>query len=130
MDAKKIWEFPVPSTVAISTKLIYPGGDAWFLFDYYDEGKNDEIFNSGIRFEAVQAYRHSCEKFTASLMDAYDYLVEIEDSEWIDQLREIDKQIADYWNIKHYAIFLDSNGLFEFIARGHEVLDTKKGPLE
>ena len=110
-------------------KLIYPGGDAWLLFDYYDENKNDAVFNSGIVFDAVQAHRHSTEKFTKYLLGAYDRLVEIIDSEWVEQLIEVNKGIADYWNIKHYAIFLDSNGLYEFIARDYKILETKKGSI-
>ena len=129
MDVKKIWQFPVPSTAIEGTKLIYPGGDAWLLFDYYDENQ-DAIFNSGLMFEAVQAHRHSSEMFTVSLMGAYDCLVEIVDSEWVKELNEINKQTADFWGIKHYAIFLKSNGLFEFIARGYEILNVNRGALQ
>lgn len=131
MKVNKLWEFPVPSTCLADggVKLIYPGGDAWLLFDYYDEKKDDTIFNSGIVFDAVQAHRHSSEKFTKFIFEAYDYLVEIVNSEWVNQLREINKEIADYWNIKHYAIFLDSNGLYEFIARSYKIMETKKGGL-
>lgn len=131
METNKLWEFPVPSTCIAEggVKLIYPGGKAWLLFDYYDENKNDTIFNTGIVFNAVQAHRHSSEKFTKILEGAYDYLIEIVDSEWVKQLREINKEIADYWDIKHYAIFLDSNGLFEFIARDFKTLEIKEGSI-
>lgn len=129
MSTKRLWEFPVPSTTIGDTKLIYNGCDEWLLFDYYD-GSKDEILNSGIVFDAVQAHRHSCELFTPSWMDAYDYLVEVVDSEWVKQLEQINKEIADFWKIKHYAIYLKSNGLFEFIARGYEILNIAKGPLQ
>lgn len=131
MKVNKLWKFPVPSTCLADggVKLIYPGGDAWLLFDYYDEKKDDTIFNSGIVFDAVQAHRHSSEKFTKFIFEAYDCLVEIVNSEWVNKLREINKEIADYWNIKHYAIFLDSNGLYEFIARSYKIMETKKGGL-
>ncbi len=131
MENKKIWEFPVPSTCIAEggVKLIYPGGDAWLLFDYYDENKNDAVYNAGIVFDAVQAHRHSSEKFTKSLLGAYDSLVEITNSEWAAQLREINKEIADFWNIKHYAIFLDSYGLYEFIARDYKILEIREGSI-
>ena len=45
------------------------------------------------------------------------------------ELREINKEIADYWDIRHYAIILDSNGIYEFIARDYDILDTKEGRL-
>lgn len=131
MKINNLWKFPVPSTCIAEggVKLIYPGGNAWLLFDYYDEKKNDVIFNTGILFDAVQAHRHSSEKFIKSLLNAYDSLVEITESEWVNQLREVNKEIADYWGIKHYAIFLDSNGLYEFIARDYKILETKEGGL-
>lgn len=131
MSINKLWEFPVPSTCIADggVKLIYPGGDAFLLFDYFDEEKDDAIFHSGIAFDAVQAHRHSSEKFLKSLLGSYDCLIEISDSEWIEQLTAINKEIADYWNIKHYAIFLDSHGLYEFIARSYEILETKEGGL-
>lgn len=127
----KIWEFPVVSTCLAEggVKLIYPGGKAWLLFDYYDENNNNAIFNAGIRFDAVQAHKHSSEKFSTFVIDTYDYLVEIVDSEWVNQLREINKEIADFWNIKHYAIFLDSNGLYEFIATDFKILEPKEGGI-
>jgi hypothetical protein len=131
MKTNKLWDFPVASTCIAEggVKLIYPGGDALLLFDYYDEEKNDAIFKSGIVFDAVQAHRHTTEKFVVSLLGAYDSLVEIIDSEWVNQLKDANKEIADYWNIKHYAIFLDSNGLFEFIARDFKILETKEGSI-
>lgn len=131
MEINKLWEFPVPSTCLAEggVKLIYPGGDAWLIFDYFDEEKDDAIFNSGIVFNGVQAHRHFTEKFVYSLLGAYDCLVEITDSDWVKQLREVNKKIADYWNIKHYAIFLDSNGLYEFIARDYTILGTKGGSI-
>ena len=131
MRSNKLWEFPVPSTCIAEggVKLIYPGGDAWLIFDYIDENKNDAVYNSGIVFDAVQAHRHSSEKFIKSLLGAYDCLIEIIDSVWVAQLKELNKEKADYWNIKHYAIFLDSNGLYEFIARDYKILETKEGSI-
>ena len=77
MEIKKLWEFPVPSTYIAEggVNLFYPGGDAWLLFDFYDEKNDDKIFNSGILFDAVQAHRHTTEKFTNFLEGSYDSLV-------------------------------------------------------
>jgi len=136
MKTKELWRFPVPSAggIAKNVKLIYPdeNANALLLFDYYDSSTydvtgHDEVFNSGILFDMAQAHRHSSEKFTVSLMDAYDRLVEIVDSGWVAELKKINSQIADFWNIKHYVIFLDSYGLYEFIASDYKILETKKG---
>jgi hypothetical protein len=130
MDNNKLWEFPVASTALAEggVKLIYPGGDAWLLFDYYNE--DNAVFNSGILFDTVLAHKHTSEKLISTLMGAYDYLVEIADSEWLEQLREINQQTVDYWKLKHYAIYLDSNGLYEFIAKSYRILETKAGGLK
>ena len=139
MKAKEIWKFPVPSTSMHSceARLSHTGADSLVQFDYYDKDQ-DIVVNSGILFECVQAHRHLCEKFLGAKseevvktrFEAYDTLVEYEDSDWVMELREVNKAIADLWNIKHYAILLDSSGIFEFIARGYKIIEPKEGPLE
>ena len=135
----ELWKFPVPST-SISgggVRLFYPGGDAQLLFDYYDKNR-DAVYNSGVLFEGVQAHRHTCEKFLENeseknvklMMHAYDMLVEFVDSEWVEYFRVLDKNAADFWDIKHVGIFLESSGFFEFIAEGFRILETKEGRLD
>jgi hypothetical protein len=129
MASKKLWELPIASTKLTENgvRLIYPGGDAWLLYDYYDE--NDVILNSGIFFDTVLAHRHASEKLINSLIGAYDYLVEIINSEWLKQMKEVNKQIVDFWNLKHFAIFFDSNGLCEFLAKDYKILEINAGRL-
>ena len=130
MQAERLWEFPVSSTIIISARLIYPGADAQLLFDYHDDKKDGLILNSGIIFDMVQAIRHTSEMFADTYFpESYDYLVIIKNSEWVNELRVINKQIADDWDIKHYAIYLKSNGLFEFIASDYRILETREGRL-
>jgi hypothetical protein len=131
MSIKDLWEFPVPSTYIADggVVLLYPGGDVQLLYDYYDEQEKNTVFHSGITFEGVQSFRHTTEKFLTSLNGTYDHLVEMIDSKWIKELREINKEVFDYWQLKHYAIFLDSHGLYEFVANNYKVLQTKRGGL-
>lgn len=131
MNDKKLWEFPVPSTNIAEggVVLVYPGGNAYLLFDYYNDTTDEVILNSGIMFNSVQAHRHTSEKFLKSLRNSYDCLIEIVNSEWVNEFYEINKDIAKFWDLKHYAIFLDSNGLFEFLARDYRILETKVGRL-
>ena len=124
------WNFPVPTTcIASGVHLIHDGCDALLSFDYYDENKGDAVFNSSILFKGTQAHRHTSEKFLTSVGDAYDTLVEIVDSAWTKEFHSINKEISNYWKIKHYAIFIDSYGLYEFIAKGHELLKENAGEL-
>jgi hypothetical protein len=131
MHIKQLWEFPVPSTsLCPDVKFICPGADAWILYEYAAPDCSGRTVNSGIKFTNVQTYRYANEKFTASLMSAYDKIVEVCDSVWIQQLFEIDVKIASFWNLRHYAIYLDSNGLYEFAATGFEILDVSEGELK
>lgn len=45
------------------------------------------------------------------------------DSEWLDELKGINKEDFDYWKPKHYIIYLDGIGMFQFIAQGYEVME-------
>ena len=136
--AKELWKFPVASTsIKSEVVLSHPHANALLQFDYYDRNK-DAVYNSGIFIEGVQAHRHTCEKFLLNesaenakfMMYAYDTLVEYVDSEWVEYFRALDKKTSDYWGIKHFGILLDSNGFFEFIARGFEILETREGRLD
>lgn len=131
MNFNILWEFPVPSTnLCCDVKFIFPGADVWLLYEYFDYDNPDIVYNSGIKFKHVQVYRHANEKFLSSLFESYDRIIEICDSEWTKQLVEINPKIAAYWNIRHYAILLDSNGLYEFAASGFEILEAKEGELK
>lgn len=129
MKVKELWRIPVPSTSVGNAQLLYTGADALLRFDYSDEGKNDLRFNSGILFKTALGLRHSSEGFVNTLMDSYDRLVEVEESDWAAEYKKINPRVADLFKIKHYAIFLKSCGLFEFIAKGYTIQGVKAGSL-
>lgn len=122
------WVFPVPSNCIYNgVSLKYRKGDAVLLFDFFDEEDNDRVFSCGIIFISTVAHRHSSEKFTKYISGTYDKLVIIEDSKWVSELMAIGSEWAN--DINHYAIYLDSYGLYEFISQEHLVLDVKEGVL-
>jgi hypothetical protein len=123
------WVFPVPSNcISTSVSLTYKQGDAVLLFDYYDEEQDDKVFNGGIKFISTVAHRHFAEKFTKYISGTYDKLVKIEESKWISELKEISPEWVKN-DLIHFAIYLDSYGLYEFIAHEFSVLDIKEGIL-
>jgi len=131
MDLLEQWIFPVPSNcIYTGVSLIYEGGNSVLLFDYYDENNNDKIFNSGILFETTITHRHSSEKVTKFISGTYDKLVEVKNSEWVKELTIISPEWVKYWEVRHYAIYLDSYGLYEFIAKGFSLIDIKEGALK
>jgi hypothetical protein len=129
MRIKELWRIPVPSTAVQGEQLLYTSADALLRFDYYDAKKDDTIFNCGIFFKNVVGFKHDSEGFSTALMDAYDRLVEIIDSDWINEYRKINSRVANIFSIKHYAIFLKNCGLYEFIAAEFAIQEARKGGL-
>ena len=76
-----------------------------------------------IKFNSVLCNKHVTARFTPILYDSYDRIVELLDSEWLEELKNINKEYFNYWNPKHYIIYLDGAGLFQFIAQGYEVIE-------
>ncbi len=74
-----------------------------------------------IKFNSVLCNKHTSARFTSKLYDSYDRIVELVDSEWLVELKSVNKEYFNYWNPKHYVIYLDEVGMFQFIAQGYEV---------
>lgn len=130
MQAKVLWKIPVPSTALQGEQLLCTGADALLRFDYYDPMKNGAMYTAGIFFDTVVGFKHDSEGFAATLMDAYDQLVEVVDSDWLAEYRKTNSRIADLFQIKHFAIFLKSCGLYEFIAKSYAIQEVSEGGLD
>lgn len=76
-----------------------------------------------IKFISVLCNKHTSVRFTPELYDSYDRIVELADSEWLAELKDINKEYFNYWNPKHYIMYLDGVGMFQFIAQGYEVIE-------
>ena len=77
-----------------------------------------------IKFNSVLCNKHTSARFTPKLYDSYDKIVELVDSEWLAELKNVNKEYFDYWNPKHYILYLDGAGMFQFIAQGYEVSES------
>jgi hypothetical protein len=87
--------------------------------------KDRSKLSGGIEFVGVRALRTRAESCctTWHIDDAYDTLLEIEDSEWIEEIRtQTDAMWRDKLEMHHYMIYLDSVGCFEIIAKSWAVL--------
>lgn len=125
---KTLWTFPVPSNcIYTGVKLIHEKAKIKLIFDYYDEDNDDKVFNGQIEFESVIAHRHTTEKFTNFIKGTYDNLCEISESEWLSHFEKLSPEWASTNQLRHYAIYLDSYGLYEFVAGDYEVGETKRG---
>ncbi|HET8910338.1 MAG TPA: hypothetical protein VFN23_02670, partial [Ktedonobacteraceae bacterium] len=87
------YTLPEPSSAfRTEVTLIEKADSLCVRYDYYryEQGRLAGIFRSGLYFQGVESYRHlkdrNCTFWHAG---AFDSLVEIEDSEWIDALKQM-----------------------------------------
>lgn len=78
-----------------------------------------------IWFNSVICSKHTSVRFTPKLYDSYDRVVELVDSEWLEELKGINEEAYNYWKPKHYIMYLDGVGMFQFIAQGYEVIENE-----
>jgi len=118
MNSKKpLYTVPVPSTSFV-TEAYWDGAGVSpaIRFSYEKAGVN---YRGGIVFERVLAARERAERCCKAwhIEGAYDTLVEIEGSPWVEEMRgDTAEQWRSKWEMHHYMIYLDSAGCFEVIA--------------
>lgn len=120
---KPLYKVPLPSTSF--------EGDANLCanvirFQYYRDGV---LYRSGIRFIAMPAIRTRAERCCKAWhLEAYDTLVEVENSPWVEEIRaDMQEMWRDKWEMHHFMIYLDSAGCFEVIAESWEALPEEPG---
>jgi hypothetical protein len=126
MDFKKpLYQISVPSTEFESGGAYLCGNT--IRFEFYRDGV---LYRSGIRFNHLHAVRNRSERCCKvwHIEDAYDTLVEVEGSQWLEEIRaDTAERWRNEWETHHYMIYLDSAGCFEVIAASWEVLPEEQG---
>lgn len=124
MNTKKpIFTVPVPSTAFTREAYLDCSGLAPIIRYSYDTDMGE--CSSGIKFIKVAALRKRGERCCGAwnIEGAYDTLVEVENSEWVAELKsDVAKPFRAEWQPRHYMIYLDSVGCFEFLAESWEAL--------
>ena len=87
--------------------------------------RHGSMFAGGLRFHRVSAYRARSESLCTAwhIEDAYDTLVEVEQSVWLSELRAVAP--GGSWGqrkVRHFLIFVDSAGAYEVAAEDVEWL--------
>jgi hypothetical protein len=108
---------PVPST-SFTTEAHFDGRGTSpaIRFGYCKDGVE---YRGAIRFDKLSAMRKRAERCCRAwhIEGAYDTLVEIEGSSWVEEIRaDTAKQWRNDRQTHHYMIYLDSVGCFEVIA--------------
>lgn len=91
--------------------------------------KDDAEYRTGIAFSRVLAFRKRAERCCKAwhIEGAYDTLVEVEDSSWVEEMRaDTNEHWRNKWAMHHYMIYLDSVGCFEAIAESWRALPDEK----
>ena len=118
MGSKKpLHTVAVPSTDFINEAYWDGKGASPAIRFGYD--KDGIEYRSGIEFRHVLAMRKRAERGCTAwhIEGAYDTLVEVEGSPWVQEMRaDTNAQWRDKWETHHYMIYLDSVGCFEAIA--------------
>lgn len=80
---------------------------------YDDEGRINKI---RVELDSVLCYKRTSARFTPKLYDSYDKVVELLDSDWLNELKAINNEDYDFWKPRHFILYLDEIGMYEFIA--------------
>lgn len=117
MQKVAILTIPSPSTAAIRDPgLRTDGSDLLLSMEFDHEG---EIRSDSLRFVKQRAFRKRAESHCAArhVADSYDTVCEVEESDWIRELRsDSTPRWRDYWVMRHFIIYVDSFGCLEVIA--------------
>lgn len=113
---------PPPSAFTEDVVFTDADGDAVLRCRYERHGS---MFAGGLRFHRVSAYRARSESLCTAwhIEDAYDTLVEVEQSVWLSELRAVAP--GGSWGqrkVRHFLIFVDSAGAYEVAAEDVEWL--------
>lgn len=95
-------------------KIKEKGNNTVLMYDY--ETELGEYEWTGITFLNTLKHRHIRENNVKDYMiKAYNRVVEIEDSNWKNEISSID---GNKNNLKHYMIYFDGYGVYEFLSYG------------
>jgi hypothetical protein len=118
---------PVPST-SLTEDVVFenPLGEALLRFEFKRDGVHHR---GGLRFDRVRAYRFRAEGHCKvwHIDEAYDTLVEVSDSEWVEDLSAAEPaEMWGKWRMRHFMIYIDSAGCYEIVAHSWEWLPEER----
>lgn len=122
MQINKLWSLPILSSeIEEGVKISNDGMD--IILSFICSLESDRQKKYEIRFESVLCHMHTSERFTPKMFDSYDTVVSLEDSEWLDNLKNLNSRDFEFWKPKHFVIYFDGSGQYQFIAREFAVIE-------
>ncbi len=125
MPVRKLFEIPYPSTSAVESHCFYEGPNGVQLtIDCHDV--DAPLVRSTITVHSCRAIRTLAELYCKRWhLQAYDAVCEIEDSPWAGELAKATPSgWENWWVLKHFMLYLDSMGCYEFIAESVTIENT------
>lgn len=117
MQQQKLLVLPFPSTTLIRDPVLCTdGSDLLLSMEFDDNGQKRSV---SLRFIKQRALRKRSEIYctTWHVHDAYDTVCEVQDSDWVSELRAACvPEWRDYWVMHHFMIYVDSFGCIEVVA--------------
>ncbi len=115
MFNKIVYVLKMFSSCLVSEPVIrIDGMDLFFELKGYDD--NNKYHECCIKFVSVIGYEYLLAGFDI-IKDSYDTIIEIVDSEWIEKIENKNNGKYIYWKPKHYALYLDEVGQYQFLAQ-------------
>ncbi len=122
MTIDKLWTLPILSSeIEDDLEITRKGLDITLKFKCPHRNKKQKIIE--IKFLKVLCHMHTSERFTLKLLDSYDSLVSIVDSEWLEALKNHNPSDFEFWNLKHFVIYFDRFGQYQFIAQAYQIIE-------
>jgi hypothetical protein len=126
MSMNTLWTLPVPSTAFLEGGPIFEkrlGREIVLHFSY--ESEDDAVRTSAVVFQGVEAFK--CTYFgarDASMLEAYDKLVDRGGSAWLDEtLVNLKKNGSEVLKLVHLMISFDDGPTYEVVCREFHVED-------
>lgn len=104
-----------PSRAFASFDVDFRSSDVLLSYTFWER---DVERSSGVYFDNVQAFKRRADIYsTAWHLEAYDRVVEIGESAWVEELRDgAVPRWRDHWSMRHFMVYIDGEGTFEVVA--------------
>ena len=106
---------PLPTAYTEKATLAMEGGRVELRCVFERLGS---LYAGGLAFGQVRAVKYLAERHTYPwhLWEGSGVLVEVENSEWVRELRAAQPGSSDEWDPRHFAIYVESFGAYEIAA--------------
>ena len=112
---------PTPSTaITPGIELVRVLGSIEIRYEFDRDGS---MFRGVIGFQKVRASRWRAEPYCTvwHINDCYDTVAEVLESDWVEELQMAQTTGQRNWVMRHFIIYLDGAGSFEFVAESAAV---------